>query len=110
MIDHLRTSGLNDFPVAEHGDSIRHGQRLALIVGDEDEGNAERLLQAFQFFLHGFTQFQIKCAKRLVQQQHFWLVDESTSQRHALPLTAGELAGLARTARSSSPPINRCSR
>ena len=78
--------------VVEDGDAVGHRQRLALVVGDEDEGDAERPLQALQFLLHLLAQLQVERAERFVEQQHLRLVDEGAGERHALALAAGELA------------------
>ena len=64
-------------------------------MGDEDEGDAQRLLQRLQLFLHLLAQLEVERAERFVEEQHFRLVDQSAGQRHALPLAAGQLPGLA---------------
>ena len=92
LVDFLGRADLLHLAVVEHGDAVGHRQRLALVVRDEDEGDAERLLQGLQLFLHLLAQLQVERAERLVEQQHLRLVDEGARQRHALPLPAGELA------------------
>ncbi|MNO97278.1 hypothetical protein D3C76_889790 [compost metagenome] len=64
-------------------------------MGDEDEGDAQLALQLFQLALHLFAQLQVQRAKRLVQQQYPWPVDQRAGQGHALALAAGELRRLA---------------
>jgi hypothetical protein len=61
-------------------------------VGDEDEGDAERLLQRLQFLLHVFAQLEVERTKRLVEQKHLRLVDQGAGERDALALAAGKLA------------------
>ena len=76
----------------EDGDAIGHRQRLALIVRDEDEGEAERMLQGLQLALHRLAQFQVERAERLIEQKNFRAQDERARQRHALALAAGQFA------------------
>ena len=42
LVDLLGRADLDDAAVVEDGDAVGHRQRLALVVGDEDEGEAER--------------------------------------------------------------------
>ena len=46
-----------------------------LIVGDIDEGDAQLVFHADQFVLHFLAQFQVQRAKRLVQKQDAWFID-----------------------------------
>ena len=78
----------------------RHGQRLLLVVGDEDQGDAELLLQLLQLELHLLAQLAVERAERLVAQAApRGSITMRAGQRDALLLAAGELAGR----RSSSP-------
>ena len=92
LVDFLRVADLLDPSMIEDGDPVRHRQRLALVVRDEDEGEAERVLQRLQLALHRLAQFEVERAERLVEQQNLGAQDERARQRHALPLPAGELA------------------
>ena len=53
-------------------------------------------LQPLQLDLHGVAQLGVECGERLVEQQHLRLADDGPRERHALPLAAGKLDGLAR--------------
>ncbi len=79
---------LDDLAVIENGDAIGHRKRLALIVGDKDEGDAELFLQRLQLLLHLLSEFEIERAERLVEEQHLGTVHQRTGERHALALTA----------------------
>ncbi len=81
--------------MVENRDPVGHRQRLALVVGDEDESDAERAAAGLQLLLHLLAQLQVERAQRLVEQQHLRLVDQRAGQRHALALAAGKLSGLA---------------
>ena len=96
LVDVLRRADLDDAPLVEHRDAIRHRKRLALIVGDEDEGETERTLQGLEFALHVLTQFEVERAERFVEQQNFGANDQRAGEGDALALTARELAGLSR--------------
>ncbi len=73
----------------------REDQRLFLVVGDEDEGDADIPLQRQQLDLELLAELEIERAQRLVEQQHAAVVDERPGERHALLLAARELRRLA---------------
>ena len=91
LIDIVRHADLDDLAVVEHGHAIGHRQGFALVVGDEDEGDAELLLQRLQFLLHLLAELEVERAERLVEQQHLRPVDQRAGERHALALAAGKL-------------------
>ena len=64
-------------------------------MGDDDEGDADFVLQALQLKLHGAAQLLVERAERLVQQQQARPLDQGARQRHALLLAARELLRLA---------------
>ena len=74
-------------PVAEH-------QRLFLVVGDEDGGDAERPGGVSQLDLQGFAQLPVKRAKRLLKQQDPRSDDDGARQCHPLLLTTGGSCGI----------------
>ena len=76
-------------------DAIGHRERLLLIVSHVDERDSDLPLDALQLHLEAFAQLQVERPEQLVEQQHGGLVDERTSQRHALLLAAGRLPRLA---------------
>ncbi len=90
-----RRGHLLDAAVVEHGDAVAHRERLALVVGDVDEGDADPALDRLQLDLHLLAELQVERAQRLVQQQHARPVDQGAGERHALALAAGELRRLA---------------
>ena len=71
------------------GDAVGNFERLFLIVGDEDAGDVEFIVQppepAAEFFAHP----GIERAEGLVEQQDTRLHGESARQSYALPLSAG---------------------
>jgi hypothetical protein len=84
-------ANLDDLAVIEHRDAIGHRQSFALVMGDEDEGDAELLLQRLQLLLHLLPELQVERAERLVEEQHLRVVHQGAGKRHALALAAGKL-------------------
>ena len=58
---------------------------------DEDERDADLLLDGLQLDLHLLAQLQVERAERLVEQEHGRPVDERACERDPLTLTPGEL-------------------
>ena len=69
-----------------HRNPVRHGQRFALIVRDDDEGDADRVLQPHQLQAHGFPQLGVEGGQGLVEKQHLGFLHQRTRQRDALAL------------------------
>lgn len=95
LVDALGRVDLLDGALMEHGDAVGHGERLTLVVGDEDHGDAERTLQMFDLQLHLLAQVLVERPERLVHQDELRVEDERPGERHALLLPAGELLGVA---------------
>jgi len=70
---------------------IGHDQRLALVVGDVDEGGSETVLELLQLHLHVLAQLQIQRAEGLVEQEHVGFQNHGAGDGHALLLPAGKL-------------------
>ena len=95
LVDLGRRADLLDAALVEHRDAVAHRQRLLLVVGDEDEGDADLALHLLQLDLHLLAQLEVERAERLVEQQHLGPVDQRPGQRDPLPLAARELVRLA---------------
>src|SRR5712672_3597867 len=89
-------SDLYDAPFRHHGDAVGHHHGLVLVMRDEQDRDAEALLNLLDLALQAFAQLAIERAERLVEQQSIGLENKSPRQRHALLLTAGQLARLSR--------------
>src|SRR5205823_6391411 len=76
----LEAAGVHD------GDTIGKAQRLNLIMGDENDGHADSLLQKLEVDPHLLAQLDVEVAERLVEQEHMGLVNESPRQNDALLL------------------------
>jgi hypothetical protein len=95
LVDFGGRRHLDDLAMAHHRDAVGHGHGLFLVVGDDDEGEAEALLQVHQLELGFLAQLLVEGAERLVEQQHLGALGQRTGERHALALAAGELVRLA---------------
>ena len=89
-------------PVVEHREPVAQGQRLVLVVGDDDERDADLALDRLQLDLHLLAQLEVEGAERFVEQQHPRPSDECAGQRDALTLAARQLRGLAAAPRRTS--------
>ena len=64
----FRASRVADGAAVHHRDAVGHGERLVLVVGDEDRRGAELAQQAPQLDLHGLAQLAVERGERLVEQ------------------------------------------
>ena len=94
LVDLGRRRHLDDPAVVHHRDPVGDGHRLLLVVGDDDEGEAELLLEVDQLELRLLAELLVERAERLVEEEHLRLLGERAGERHALLLAAGELVGL----------------
>ena len=76
-------------------DAVAHAHRFFLVVGDEDERDAELALQQLQLDLHLLAQLAVERAERLVEQQHAGPVDQRAGDGDALLLATRHLPRLA---------------
>ena len=98
-VDLERRGRLPDAAVAHDHDHIGHGHGLALVVGDDDGGDAEPLLQLPQLHLHRLAQLGVQCRQRLVEQEQLRRQRQRAGDRDALALAARELARPGRSAK-----------
>jgi len=73
---------------------VGHRQRLLLVVGDVEEGDADLLLERLQLDLERLAELRVEGTERLVQEQDCRVEDERARQGDTLLLAAGELRGL----------------
>src|SRR5262244_897694 len=95
LVDVGRGTHLLEPAAAHHRDAIRHGQRLALIVGDVDGGDPDFALELLELELHAVAELLVERAQRLVEEEHGGARDKGAGQGHSLLLTARELARIA---------------
>ena len=94
LVDLLRRIVLLDAAAVHNDDPVAHGEGLFLVVGDIDEGDAQPLLQAPQFHLHGLPQLVVQGTQWFVQQQDFRIVYQRPGDGYPLLLAATHLLGL----------------
>ena len=84
---------LLDAPALHHRDAVGEAQRLDLVVGDEEHGDAEPALEQLHLDPHLLAQLGVEIAERLVQQEEVRLVHERSAERQALHLPAAQERG-----------------
>ena len=73
FIQRHRRVELLDHAVIEHGDAVRHGQRLGLVVRHIDDGHAQIFVDMLDFILHMLAKLLVERAERLVHQNQLGL-------------------------------------
>ena len=96
IVDLVGRADLLDPPLVHHHDAVGHFERLFLVVGDEDAGDVQLVVQPAQPAAQLLAHLGVERAERLVEQQHARLDRQRARQRHALALAAGELRRIAR--------------
>ena len=66
-----------------------------MVVGHDDGGDAQFLLDALDLHLHLHPELGVQVGQRLVQQQNGGMGHQGAGQGHPLLLAAGELPGIA---------------
>ena len=67
-IDFVRRAVLLQPPAAHHRDVVGQRERLGLVVGDVDEGDAGAALQLLELGAHALAQLGVEVGQRLVEQ------------------------------------------
>ena len=70
-------------------DLVRHGEGFRLVVGHENRGDTDPVLDRRQLDAHVFAQVGVERRERFVEQQHVGFDDDGARQRDALLLAAG---------------------
>jgi hypothetical protein len=92
LIQRTRLADLLKAAAIHHADAIRHAERFFLVVRDHDRRDADRALNLTDRAPELLANLRVECAERLVEQQHARLMRESSRERDALLLAAGQLA------------------
>ena len=87
LVDLLRGPELHDATTVHDGEPVRHLECFLLVVGDEDEGDADFSLQRGQLLSQRMAKLRVERAQRLVQEQHRRFEDQSPRQGHSLLLS-----------------------
>ena len=95
VVELERRADLLDPPGVHHHDLVGHRHRLDLVVGDEDRGGPEPLVQLLDLGAHLHPELGVEVRQRLVEQEHLRVAHDRAPHRHPLALAAGELARVA---------------
>ena len=95
VIDVVRRSDLRDSALVDNHDLVRQRHRLHLIVGHEDTGGADSVVELAQLASHRGSQLRVEVGKRFVEQEHPRLPRDGPGDCHALSLATGQMSGLA---------------
>ena len=95
LVELARGRVLLEHPALEHRDPVAQRHRLGLVVGDVDRGDAQPLLQPRDLRAHLPAELGVEVRQRLVEEERLRLTDDRAAHRHALALTAGQVARLA---------------
>ena len=95
-VPHLgRCPHLRDPAAMDDSHPIAERERLVVVVGHEEHGDAQTIEEHLELDRQLLTECAIECAERLVEQQKARCWRERASQSHALLLSARELADAA---------------
>ena len=86
----MRATLLLHHPGIYQGDTVRQAERFHLVVGDEQDGDVEPLLQQLDLEAHLLAQLGIEITEWLVQQQRARFRHQRPGEGHALLLAATE--------------------
>jgi hypothetical protein len=78
-----------------HHDAVGQRHRLDLVVGHVDGGHRQLMAEVLDLRPGRDAQLGVEVRQRLVHQEHVGLAHDGAGQRHALPLAARQLGGLA---------------
>src|SRR5216684_5188320 len=95
VVERVGAVDLLDAALVHNCDAVRSDHRLALVVGDVDSGEMERIMQATNLEAHLLAQIGVEIGQRLVEQEHARLDHHGAGERDALLLAARELGGIA---------------
>ena len=95
MVDFTRLPDLLDGARAHHHDHVGHGESLGLVVGHEDRGKSQTLLECTDFAAHAQTQARIQVREGFVEEDDLRFHDECSRQGNALLLASGQLMRVA---------------
>ena len=88
-----RRPHLLDPPPVHHRDAVGEAERLDLVVGDEQHGDAEPPLEDLHLDAHLLAELGVEVAERLVEEQDVRLVDQRPAEREPLHLPAAQERG-----------------
>src|SRR5690606_36119891 len=79
-------------PARHYNHSIREVDRLIYLVSNEEHRLAKMSPDPQEFSLHYLARLRIQRREWLIQEENFWVGNETSRQVGALPHSAGEFA------------------
>ncbi len=95
FVDFHRRADLLDIAGVHQDQTVRHGERLDLIVGHIDRRGAEPALQRLDLEPHLHPELGVEVRQRLVEQKDARIAHNGPAHGDALALTAREILGRA---------------
>nr|WP_052292524.1 hypothetical protein [Laribacter hongkongensis] len=92
LVEFFRRAVLQHAAVVEQGHAVGHGQGFFLVMGDQQGGGAELLLQGADLVAQLAADGGIQRRQRFIQQQGLRAEGQRPGQCHSLLLAAGHLA------------------
>ena len=102
-VDLPRRAFLHDAAALHHRDAVGQRERLGLVVGDEQRGDADARDHLGQLVAHRLAQPRVEVRQRLVEQQQRGPPHQRARQRDALLLAARQPRGRARRPSAAVP-------
>src|SRR5262249_44883081 len=90
-VEVFRWADLFDEAAVHDGEMVRHREGFTLVVGDEEEGDADASLKGFELDAHLLATLRVEGGKGLVEEKDVGLEDDGAGEGDALALAAGEL-------------------
>ena len=81
--------------LVKHGDSVTHGHRFHLVMGDINGGGSKLSLEVNNPRASASAQFCIEIAQRFIHEEDLWFAGHGPAQRHPLFLSARQFFGAA---------------
>ena len=95
VVELARAADLLEPAVVDDGDLVGDLHRLVLVVRHEDRRHVHDVVELAQPLAKLGADARVEGAERLVEEQHLRLRRERAREAHPLPLSSGELRGVA---------------
>ena len=93
FVNLFRGADLFDGALVHYDQTVGQRHALMLVMGDENAGCANGVVDAADLVAHLHAQLGIKVRQRFVKEEHLGLADYGAGHGDALPLATGQLSG-----------------
>ncbi len=94
MVDGFWCVELLQSALVEHCDAVGHGKRFVVIMRHEDRRGLRPAEQVVEFLAHAPGHVGIEVAERFIEQEQHGMLDQRSSEGHALLLASGQFMGI----------------